>query len=132
MLDPQQEMYSALYVALKNKYPDMVYDGVLPPEGTKYPFIYLGASQQVDDNNVKDAVFGSVYQTIHVYSNTPRNRGAVSAMMLAIKDIARHIQYTNSFAWCLVNPNQQILPDNTTKEPLLHGVLDIEFKFTRR
>ena len=34
------------------------------------------------------------------------------------------------FAWDVRNMNQRILPDNTTKIPLLHGLLELEFKFS--
>ena len=46
-MDPQQELFSYLLVALKEKYPDIgIYDSFLPPEGTPYPFIYLADSHQ--------------------------------------------------------------------------------------
>ena len=73
-MDAQQELYSALLMALKTKFKDTgidVYDTFLPPDGTPYPFIYLGDNQVVDD-----------------YGNT------------------------------------------TTSQPLLHGVLDLEFEIT--
>ena len=106
-----------------------VYDGALPPEDTPYPFVYLADSQQIDDAN-KTAVFGSVYQTIHVWHNNPKQRGTVSAMLLAIKDVCRKVEYTKNFAWYVANVDQRILADDTTKTPLLHGILDIEFRFS--
>lgn len=127
-MDPQQELYTNLFLEIKAM-GYAVYDGFLPPEGTPYPFVYLGDCQQVDEAN-KTAVFGSVHQTIHVWSNTPRNRGTVSQMLLAIKRGCRKIDHTDNFAWDLRNVNQRILPDNTTKEPLLHGILELEFRFS--
>lgn len=129
IIDPQQEIFTELLLKLKERYGDNVYDGFLPPEGTPYPFVYLGDSQQTDDAN-KTAVFGNVYQTIHVWSNTPKNRGAVSAMLLDIKQICRRIGHTANFAWDLRNTSQRVIPDNTTKQPLLHGILELEFKFS--
>lgn len=127
-MDPQQELFTALLVTLKEKGYD-VYDGYLPPEDTPYPFIYLADSQQVDDAN-KSAVFGNVHQTIHVYSNTPKKRGDVSAMLLAIKQVCRQLRHTTNFAWDVRNVSQRILPDGTTKTPLLHGLLEVEWKFS--
>ena len=127
-MDPQQELFTALLVALRRAGYDP-YDGALPPEGTQYPFIYIGDSQLIDSIH-KNAVTGNVTQTIHVYSNAPHKRGTLSAIMLAIKDTCRHIEHTANFAWDLIGVNQQILPDNTTDEPLLHGVLDIEYRFS--
>lgn len=40
------------------------------------------------------------------------------------------IEQTESFTWNVRNINQNIFPDNTTKSPLMHGVLDIEFYFS--
>lgn len=128
MNDPQQEIFSRLKINLEAK-GYSVYDGFLPPEGTAYPFIYLGDCQQTDDEN-KTAIFGSVFQTIHVWSDNPRKRGTVSQMLLAIKQTCREIVHTDNFAWSVRNVSQQIIPDMTTPIPLLHGVLDVEWKFS--
>ncbi|MDO4170308.1 MAG: hypothetical protein Q4D45_10450 [Lachnospiraceae bacterium] len=127
-MDPQQELFTELLLKIKELGYD-VYDGFLPPEGTPYPFVYLADVRQSDHAN-KTAVFGNVYTTIHVWSNNPKRRGEVSAFLLDIKTLCRKIEHTKNFAWMLVNVNQRILPDNTTKEPLLHGVLEVEFKFS--
>ena len=127
-MDPQQELFTELLLKIKELGYD-VYDGYLPPEGTPYPFVYLADSQQTDTAN-KTAVFGRVYQTIHVWSNTPKNRGTVSGMLLNIKNVCRGISRTKNFAWDVRNMEQRILPDNTTKKPLLHGVLEVEFAFS--
>ena len=128
MNDPQQELFSKLKTDIESMGYD-VYDGFLPPEGTPYPFVYMGDCQQSDDEN-KTAVFGNVYQTIHVWSNTPMNRGTVSKMLLAIKNVCRSIKHTESFSWFVRNINQRIMDDNSTKTPLLHAVLEVEFKFS--
>ncbi|MDD3338433.1 MAG: DUF3168 domain-containing protein [Lachnospiraceae bacterium] len=127
-MDPQQELFTKLLLDIKALGYD-VYDGGLPPDGTPYPFIYLGDSQQTDDAN-KSAVFGNVYQTIHVWHNGPKQRGKVSSMLLEIKQVCRRIEHTANFAWNVRNLNQRIIPDTTTKEPLLHGIIEAEFKFS--
>lgn len=128
-MDPQQELFSHLLVELKKKYPDKVFDGFLPPDDTPYPFIYIGDSQLIDDAN-KTAVFGSVYQTIHIYHDNPKQRGTVSSMFLTIKNIARKLEHTDNFSWYLRNVEQQIIPDTSTGTPLVHGVLSLEYKFS--
>lgn len=50
-------------------------------------------------------------------------------MLLAVKDVCRKIDHTKNFAWYVRNVDQRILADDTTKTPLLHGMLDIEFRF---
>lgn len=50
-MDPQQELFSTVLMALKEKYEDTgvgVYDTVLPPEDTPYPFIYLADCSESD------------------------------------------------------------------------------------
>lgn len=128
MHDPQQELFSKLKTSLE-ALGYSVYDGALPPEGTPYPFVYLGECQQTDDAN-KSAVFGVVNITIHVWHNNPRQRGTLSNMLLAIKTACRKIDHTANFAWSLRNPTQRILADNTTKTPLLHGVIEAVFSFS--
>lgn len=51
-MDPQQELFTALLLKLKEKYEDTgigVYDTFLPPDGTPYPFIYLADSTPIQD-----------------------------------------------------------------------------------
>ena len=127
-MDPQQELFSKIKIELENK-GYSVYDGALPPLDTPYPFIYLGDMQQIDDAN-KSAVFGNVYQTIHVWHNKYNQRGTVSSMLLDIKQVCRSIDKTNNFEWMILNVNQRIMSDATTKTPLLHGILELEFKFS--
>lgn len=127
-MDSQQEIFTRLLLDLEKKGYD-VYDGALPPEDTPYPFIYLADSQLIDEEN-KTAVFGSVTQRIHVWHSDFKKRGTVSRMLLDIKTVCRKINRTNNFAWSVRGINQQILSDTTTKRPLLHGVLDVEFEFS--
>ena len=127
-IDPQQELFTKLKLDLE-ALGYKVYDGFLPPENTPYPFVYLGETQLIDEAN-KSAVFGNVHQTIHVWSNTPLNRGTVSAMLLNIKTVCRNLRHTANFAWTVRNITQRILPDNTTKQPLLHGVIEAQFYFS--
>lgn len=127
-MDPQQELFTDLLVRIKNLGYD-VYDGSMPPESTSYPFVYIADSQLVDDRRYKDAVFGTVFQTVHIWHNNPRKRGIVSAMLLAVKDEARKIEYTGRFYWELRNVTQRILTDDSTDRTLLHAVLELEYKF---
>lgn len=127
-MDPQQELFTRLKLDLEAK-GYAVYDGALPPENTEYPFIYLADSQLIDEEN-KTAVFGRVTQRIHVWHSDFKKRGTVSKMLLDIKTVCREIRTTKNFAWNVRGISQQILPDSTTKQPLLHGVIDAEFSFS--
>lgn len=127
-MDPQQELFSTLLTELKKMEYD-VYDGFLPPKNTPYPFIYLADSTQIDEEN-KTAVFGRVSQTIHVWHNSPKQRGTVSKMLLDAKTMCRKLEKTDNFSWFVRDVNQRILSDDTTKQPLLHGILSVEFSFS--
>ena len=127
-IDPQQELFTRLKLAIEEKGYD-VYDGVLPPANTPYPFVYLGDFRQ-NDSATKNAVYGYVYPTIHVWHNNARERGTVSRMLLDIKTVCRAIERTTNFSWLLQSVDQRIIPDNTTKVPLLHGVIEAGYKFS--
>ena len=129
-MDPQQELFTALLSALREQGYD-VYDGFMPPDNTPYPFVYLADSHQVDAEN-KSAIFGDVYQTIHVWHDSPKRRGTVSNMLGNIKALCRSIRATDNFSWYVRSMDQRILTDTTTKVPLLHGLLDVGFKFSGR
>lgn len=127
-MDPQQELFTALLTKLRGMDYD-VYDAFMPSEDAAYPFIFLADSQQIDDQN-KTAVFGDVYQTIHVWHNNPKQRGTVSKILLEIKQLCYELKNTANFAWDIRGVDQRILPDTTTEIPLLHGILDVQFKFS--
>lgn len=127
-IDPQQEIFTAVQLGIADK-GHSVYDTFLPPEGTPYPFVYMGENQQRDEEN-KTAIFGKVYQTIHIWHSNPKQRGTVSQMLLDIKTVCRNITQTKNFAWSCKITNQRIFADNTTETPLLHGVIEVEFQFS--
>lgn len=127
-MDAQQEYFIALKLGLENKGHE-VYDGALPPDGTPYPFIYLGDFGQ-NDTEYKNAVTGTVLPMVHVFHNDIFQRGTVSAMLLDIKTVMRGIERTTHYSWVIRNVTGRIFSDNTTKTPLLHGVVEAECLFS--
>lgn len=127
-MDAEQELFIAFKLGMEaNGY--AVYDGVLPPENTPYPFVYLGEFRQ-NDTEHKNAVTGTVYPMIHVWHNNTKQRGTVSKMLFDIKTVCRSIAKTSNYAWVMRNINGRIITDNTTKTPLLHGVFEAECLFS--
>lgn len=124
-MEPQQTLFSQLHVIIEGLGYD-VYDDALPPDGTPYPFVYLGDSDCADINR-KNAVQGIVTQTIHFWHNNPRERGSVSAMILNVKNALRKL--SNRTGWSVSSMYSRILADNTTKTPLLHGILEVGMSF---
>ena len=132
-MDSQQELFSALLVQLKKELKSKeisVYDTFLPCEGTPYPYVYIGSSQLVDDYGNKTMILGTITQVVDVWHNNPRKRGEMSEIMQIIKKVARQINHTNNFAFQIKDINQRILPDTSTSEPLMHGVLELDFRIT--
>lgn len=128
MIDPQQELFTAYKLSLEAK-GYAVYDGALPPEDTPYPFIYLGDFRQ-SDKMYKNAVTGSVYPTIHVWHNNPRQRGTVSKMLLDVKEVIYKTERTQHYNWLIQSVDSRIIPDNTTQTPLLHGIVEAGLQFS--
>lgn len=128
-MDPQQELFSYFLVELRKKYPNAVYDGFLPDENASYPFVYL-ADSILNDDILKNAVFGNITQTIHIYHNDVYKRGTLSQMMLEVKNIARKLSHTNNFNWILNGVDQRILTDTSTQNKLMHGIINFSYKFS--
>ena len=131
-MDPQQEMFSDILIALREKYKGMgigVYDTVLPPKDTPYPFIYLADCTE-SDQATKSEIVGEVNLTLKVWHDNVWQRGTVSGILADIKNICRSIEHTEHYAWNMQRPTQRILPDTTTKQPLLMGILEVGYKFS--
>lgn len=129
MIDPQQEIFTLVKQMLESTFDKSnVYDGFMPDENTPYPFVYLADVFQVDDAN-KSAIFGKITLTVHVWHNNPQKRGTVSDMMLKVKRNAQKIK-GKYYAWDYRNATQRIIHDNTTSQPLLHGVVELQFYFS--
>lgn len=126
--EPQQEIFSAIKLGLE-ALGYGVYDGVLPPEDTPYPFIYLGENPETD-RDCKNATYGNVSQTIHIWHDNIKQRGTVSSMIFAAKMLCKSIEHTAHYSWSTQGMTSRIIPDNTTKSPLLHGVLEVDFNYS--
>lgn len=127
VLDPQQELFIALKLEIE-KLSYAVYDGALPPADTPYPFVYLGDFRQ-NDTVYKNAVSGTVFPTIHIWHNNIKQRGTVSKMLLNVKAVLYGLKRTNNYSWLIKNVNTQIISDDTTNTPLLHGVIEADCIF---
>lgn len=97
------------------------------PGDVDYPFIFIGEqiSDGVRDN--KDARFITVSQSVHIYHDNHRQRGTISNIIYDLQKEIFKIKRVGGRKIEIVDDNLQILPDNTTNTPLLHGVLDITF-----
>lgn len=131
-MNPGQELFGALLVALRKAYPGMVYDSFLPPEETPYPFIYLNGTYEIEDFRMKGAYFGQTAISIDVWHNDPTQRGTVDSLLFAVRQICRRIDQTKTYSWCLSSCTLEYLPDTTTSQPLYRGILTLTYKHYRR
>ena len=133
-MDAQQELFIKLLIELKTLFNDFtldcpVYDGFMPAEDTDYPFIYLADSLQ-DEQTTKSKLLGNITQTIHIWNSDPHKRGTTSRIAEQIKRVCRKIGNTDNYNWMVVGLTQQTIVDRTTKVPLMHTILTIEFKYS--
>lgn len=131
-MSPQQELFGAFRVELEKALPGRVFDGDLPPEGTPYPFVFVGNTQDSESFYIKGAFFGRVTIAIHVWTNNVRARGDLSSVLFAIRRLGHQIEATKNYGWCMSGADENILPDNTTSEPLMHGIINFEYKYWRK
>ena len=128
MVEPQQAFFIAVRRELVERYPGMVYDGELPGPETEYPFIYLGEFNQ-DDRETKSVILGSIPVTVHVWHDRPDQRGTVSGLNMAVKSALRSARHRD-YSFLVRNVKSRIIPDNTTKVPLAHGIVEAEVLFS--
>lgn len=131
-MNPGQELFGALLVALRKAYPGMVYDSFLPPEETPYPFIYLNGTYEIEDFRMKGVYFGQTAISIDVWHNDPTQRGTVDSLLFSVRQIARALDRIDNYNWCLSACTLEYMPDYTTSQPLYKGILSLEFKHYRR
>ena len=126
MPSPQQEIFTSIR-GICTTLGYTVYD-YLPPDGVAYPFVFVGEQYSSDQPN-KSAIFGVVNQTVHIYNNDYKKRGTTTAMMDNIKTELRKLKETPHFHLGIRSINDQVLTDNSTATPLLHGVIEIALQF---
>lgn len=127
----QQEYFMALKQALTDRGYD-VYDSMLPPENTPYPFIYLAGSWQ-NPTDIKRGNLGLIRQIVQVWG-TAQMRGTISELCGEVLNVATAIRTTDNYAYevRLNETEQQILNDNTTTTPLMQGYTSLRVAYSRR
>ncbi len=124
-ISPHYQIYNKVFSELLGLGYE-IYD-YLPNEEAGLPFVYIGEQFNVDTAN-KSTVTGSFQQTLHIYAGV-RQRKQVYEMMNSIKFVMRKIIKTDDFNISVRGVNDQLLLDNSGTTDLLHGIVEIEFKF---
>lgn len=124
-MSPQEQIFNACFKISR----DLGYDtfNYLPASSEPYPIVFIG--EQFDkDRATKSVIYGRVQQTIHIYDDYKKRR-RVTDMMEAIKQEARKLKRTDGFYISVKGIKSQTLPDNSTAQSLVHGVIEIDFQF---
>lgn len=125
MKSPQQQIFDVCFkVSHALGYRTFDY---LPAKDAGYPFVFVG--EQFDqDRATKSIIYGRVQQRIHIYHDYKKRR-ELTTMIDSIKRELRKLKNTESFYISVKNIESRILPDNSTSQPLLHGVVEVDFQF---
>lgn len=126
-MQAQQELFTYFKTQLN------AYDGHLPPKGTSYPFYYLADTRQQFGAS-KSQDYGYVTLVVHIWHNKEKERGTVSEMMNTVLNTAGNLTETSNYKWSLIRneTEQQILADNTTTPPLMHGWNSLRFSYSKK
>lgn len=124
----QLELFSAVYQTLTDAGLS-VFDGSLPPAGTPYPFTYL-ADCEKQEGSYKAGRGGQIYQTVHIWQADTNKRGDLLRMMETVLQRCARITKAGKYGLTMVRHSSRIVYDDTTKTPLLHGVLDLTYEYS--
>lgn len=124
----QQELFGYFKTALPQ-----AYDGALPAPDAPYPFYYLAETYE-DIGASKTGTYGTVTLIAHVWHNDWNQRGTVSAMIDNLRSIADSVSSTQTYKWSHIRNESefQLLADNTTRPPLMHGWLSLRFMYSKK
>lgn len=100
----------------------------LPSDDIKYPLVFIG-EQFANDIRTKTLTRGSTNIIIHIYSWETQRR-AVNTMMAFLNRAINNINLTDNFKWTITDNQIHYLYENDEVNPLMHGILDVNFEFT--
>jgi len=124
MNSPQQAIFSALYKEISEIYP--CYKDNLPPEGTKYPFVYLGGTTLTPSFSTKYHPLGTVSCNVDVWHDNPQKRGTVSEMLYQIEKICYELDAVG-YKVSVREIVENIRNDDSSATPLLRGSVAVTF-----
>lgn len=125
LMSPQMQIFSEVF-KISEGLGFSTYD-YLPAKETKLPFVFVGEQFDVDKAN-KTSVTGEVSQTIHIYGIYTERRN-VTSIMDDLKTEIRKLRRTSNFMVNVRGINSQTIIDDSTAQTLLHGIVEIDFKF---
>ena len=128
-MNAQQELFMAVKAKLQSL-GYSVYDNMLPPDGTPYPFIYLAETRQTQ-YNAKRQDAGYITFVIQVWGKSTM-RGTISEICGNVIEAVRTLGQTANYGYTLQEREQRIIHDNTTKTPLMQGYNSLTVFYSMR
>ena len=101
----------------------------LPDGNVKYPFAYIGESMNTKTMN--NDLLGTTLQSIHLYGTLSQRRQLDNYSKL-IHDRLMTQQPHLNYHLKVTNYMQRNLQDNSTAQPLIHIVIDVDFLYTKK
>ncbi|HEP1431133.1 DUF3168 domain-containing protein [Streptococcus pyogenes] len=101
----------------------------IPDASAKYPFIYIGESSNIPNNNSE--LMGDIRQTIHVYGEL-KKRSRIDDIVASIHDKIICLTSAYDYNIQIDRINERTSPDNSDTTPLLHTVLDVYLTYTKK
>lgn len=124
MRSPQQEVFTfCRQKAIELYGADIVYDYTPYEEPT--PFVIIGEAFNQDVDS-KSQINVRLQQTIHFYYPI-KQRGTLEKQILRYKHAIREATNTKRYYITVEKISSRVIQDNSTKTPLWHGILEIEF-----
>lgn len=125
-ISPEQALFTAVRQACIQSGID-TYD-YLPSNNASYPFAFVGEQTMNGVYNNKDKRLISLIQTVHIYHNDYRQRGTVTTLIKGIQSRLLSIKDVQGRKVSVTDDSMQMLSDNTTNTPLMHGVIEINYE----
>ncbi len=122
-MSPEQKVFTKLRRICVDLFgASNVYD-YLPDKEVNYPFVFIGEQFSQTYREHKDGRNKNTQTTIHVWHDDHRKRGSLSGMIQSIEKAI-----VEEFGTDGENYSSQIIVDNTTSVPLMHGIIEPNIK----
>lgn len=125
---PEQAIFDdAFSISLNKGYNTFDYK---PKDITPYPFVYIGQTSNTGQLT-KAYMYGNVLQIIEVWHDYKKRR-ELTDIMNDLKFALVRSRNITDYSIALRNYNTQIRIDDSTGDPLLQGIIEVEYRYNRR
>ncbi|MGF2617733.1 hypothetical protein FZC84_11905 [Rossellomorea vietnamensis] len=96
---------------------------------TPYPFVHVAGSISSDVLDNKDMITGIISQTVNVWG-LANNKASFAEMVFSLEQELRKLTKLDNYFVRMVSLDSNEIPDNTTTDNLLHGIIQAEYKLS--